>query len=93
MIRTLLFLICVVFATIFLPFWFQAILYVLALFFVPKKIFIILPAIIADAWYSPVRDFSFENNKTTVFVIGILIFYFLIINNTRISQRYGLEKK
>lgn len=93
MLRALLFLAFIVVATIFLPFWLQAILYVLALFVIPNKIFLILPAIIADAWYSPVRTFSFENNKTTLFVIALLFVYFLIVNNTRISQKYGLEKK
>jgi hypothetical protein len=79
MLRTLLFLAFIIVATIFLPFWLQAILYVLALFVIPNKIFLILPAIIADAWYSPVRAFSFENNKTTIFVIALLF--------------VGLEKK
>jgi hypothetical protein len=93
MLRTLLFLVFIVVATVFLPFWLQAVFYILALFFIPNKIFLLLPAMIADAWYSPVRTFSFENNKTTLFVIALLFFYFLIVNNTRISQKYGLEKK
>jgi len=80
-------------ATFFLPFWLQAVLYIGGLFFVPYRWVLVIPALFADSWYSPERDLSFQNNKTIIFVLIILTLFFLIKNNTRISQKYGLEKK
>lgn len=93
MLRTILFVGFIIFATFFLPFWAQIIIYILGLFLIPYKVALLLGAILSDTLYSPLRSLSFDNNKTTIFVLVLLFIYFIIRNNTRITQRYGLEKK
>ncbi|MEK7227735.1 MAG: hypothetical protein AAB681_00055 [Patescibacteria group bacterium] len=93
MLRSIVAVIILLIATFFLPFWVQAGLYVLALFFVRYKILLLLPAIFADAWYAPTHTLSFSNNKIFLLVLFMLIIYFLVIRNTRITQKYDLEKK
>lgn len=93
MIRTILALIVLFLATFFLPFWAQAVLYVVAILAVRHRIWLLLPALFADLWYSPLRSLSLHNNKTVVLVLGMLVVYFVIVRNTRVTQTYGLPKK
>lgn len=93
MARAIFFIFLSVLATLFLPFYLQALLYIAGLFFLRYRWVLLVSALFADSWYSPVRNLSLENNKTTVFVLVILVLFFLITSNTRISQKYGLEKK
>ena len=93
MIRTILAIVILVLATLFLPFWVQAIFYLVAVLFITHRLWLLLPALFADVWYSPVRSFHLENNKTVLLVLAMLILYFIIIRNTRVTQAYGLEKK
>ena len=80
-------------ATLFLPFWFQLILYVIFVFFIKYKYFMILPAIFSDALYSPEMSFGISNIKTLLIVLVLIVFYTLIIKKTRLGQKYVLEKK
>lgn len=93
MIRTTFAIVIIFLATFFLPFWAQIILYVLAIILVQYRAFLLVPALFADAWYSPVRDISPINNKTALLVLVMIVVYLLIIRRTRISERYGLPKK
>lgn len=93
MLRTILAVIILICGTFFLPFWLQILLYVVAIVFVKYNLFLLLPALLADAWYAPSRNISLVNNKTFLIVAGIILIYLLIIRTTRISERYGLEKK
>ena len=93
MYKSVVAIIILVLATLFLPFWIQIILYPLAIIFIRHRAWLLLPALFADAWYAPVRAFSWHDNLTTVLVLSMLAVYFLIITNTRVTQRYGLEKK
>ncbi len=93
MIRTLIAIVIIFLATLFLPFWVQIIFYILAVILVPHRTFLLIPALFADAWYSPVRDISPANNKTALLVLGMIIVYLIVIRRTRISQNYGLPKK
>ena len=93
MIRTIVALIVLFFATFFLPFWLQVVLYVVAILTVRHRIWLLLPALFADLWYSPVRSLSFHSNKTILLVFGMLVIYFVIVRNTRVTQTYGLSKK
>ena len=93
MIRTTFAIVIIFLATFFLPFWAQIILYVLAIILVKYRAFLLVPALFADAWYSPVRDISPINNKTALLVLVMIVVYLLIIRRTRISERYGLPKK
>lgn len=93
MIRTIVVVVILFLATLFLPFWAQIALYLFAIVITPHRAWLLLPALFADAWYSPVRSFSIYNNKTVLLVLAMLIIYFFIIRNTRVTQTYGLEKK
>ena len=92
MVRSIIAIAILFLATFLLPFWVQAILYVIAIFFVRHKILLLFPALFADAWYAPTRALSFGNNKTFLIVLGVIVLYFFIIKNTRITQKYGLPK-
>jgi hypothetical protein len=93
MVRTILAIIILFCAALFLPFWLQVTLYVVAIIFVRHRVFLLLPALLSDAWYAPVRNFNIASNKTFLLVAGMILVYLLIIRTTRISERYGLEKK
>ena len=93
MIRTGIAVAVIFFATFFLPFWVQILLYVVAIILVRYQALLLLPALFSDAWYSPVRNFELSNNKTTLVVFGLIIVYLFIMKTTRIGARYGLEKK
>ncbi len=91
--KTLAAVVVLFFAVFFLPFWIQVVLFVLSILLVPHRVFLLVPALFADAWYAPVRSISLNNNKTTLFVLGLIIIYTIIIRTTRVSQKYGLEKE
>ena len=93
MVRTILAVITLFCAALFLPFWLQVALYVVAIIFVRHRAFLLLPALLSDTWYAPVRSFTVSNNKTFLLVSVMILVYLLIIRTTRISERYGLEKK
>lgn len=66
----------------FLPLWVQVLLFVLALFLLEKKYFLIIPALIADVLYMPQTASTFP--RTLLAVVGILILVTLINNKTRL---------
>lgn len=90
MIRTIVAVILIFLATFLLPFWVQLILYVVAIIFVENRVLLLLPALFADAWYSPSRSFDPMNNKTVLLVAVMIIIYLVIIRRTRIAQSNGL---
>ncbi len=92
MIRTVLAVIILFGVALFLPFWLQVLLYVLAVVLVKHRSLLLLPALFSDAWYAPVRDLSIVHNKTFLVVLGMIFVYLLIMRTTRFSHRYGLPK-
>ena len=93
MVRTIIAVGILIGATFFTPVWLQIGLYVIFLFAVRYRIALIIPALIADAWYAPGRDFTFQNNKMVLLAVAMITVFFIVVRTTRISQRYGLEKK
>jgi hypothetical protein len=93
MLRTLAAIVIIFCATFFLPFWVQIGLYVIAIILVQYRAFLLVPALFADAWYSPIRDISPANNKTALLVLIMIVVYLLILSKTRITEKYGLPKK
>lgn len=80
-------------ATFFTPVWLQICLYVIFLFVVRYRIALVIPALVADAWYAPARDFSIHSNTMLLLAVGMVLVFMAVVRTTRISQRYGLEKK
>lgn len=93
MLRTSIAIIILIGATFFVPFWLQGLLYVVCLFVVRYRLVLIIPAIIADAWYAPEHRLTIADNKMLLLVLGMVALFTLVVRTTRISQRYGLEKK
>ncbi len=91
MVKALIAILVLCVAVLYAPFWVQISLFLIAILFSPYKWIFLLPALLADAWYSPVRNFAPANNKTLLLVVGVLLMYTLIIRMTRIRERYGLE--
>jgi hypothetical protein len=93
MIRTVSILIALIATTFFVPFWAQIAVYLIALFLIPHRTALLIPAIVADAWYSPYHGLRLEDNKMFFVVLGMLVIFTTIMRTTRISHHYGLEKK
>lgn len=93
MAKTIAALLMLIFAILYLPFWVQIALFVLAVAFIPFKIALVIPALFADAWYAPERSLSLSDNRMLLIVLGLLLVYQLLIKTTRIGLFYGVEKK
>mgnify|MGYP003494592343 CR=1 FL=1 len=93
MIRSLGITLFIFVSALFLPFWFQAILYILAILMIRYKVLVLLPAVFSDIWYSSYGGVGLSDFKTTILVLVGLGIYLLIIKNTRLLQNNGLEKK
>jgi hypothetical protein len=91
MIRSILAIVILFLLTIFLPFWLQIVFYIFAVIFVKPKALLLIPALFADAYYSPIRNLLPANNKTFLWVLFIIVLYEIIIRNTRLS--YVFSKK
>lgn len=93
MVKTLIAIIILCGAVLYLPLWVQLGLFAIAVIIVRYPVALLIPAVFADAWYAPVRSFSFMNNKTVFIVGAMIILYYLVMRMTRIRERYGLEKE
>ena len=93
MIRSSIIVAILVGATFFVPVWMLLVLYGVALFFTPHRWLLVIPAVLFDAWYAPSHSLTFSNNRMLVIVLGMIIVFSVGLTTTRISQRYGLEKK
>jgi hypothetical protein len=93
MFKTLSALALLFIATLWLPIEVQVAFYVLAVMFVPYRLWLLLPAICADTYYAPSASLSVHTLQTTLFVSALLCAHYIIINKTRIGLLYGVEKK
>lgn len=93
MLKTLIAVALLCLAVVYLPIFVQIAMFAVAVVFVRYQLLLLVPAFFADAWYSPVRAVSFGNNKMTLIVIGMIVFYYIVMRMTRIRERYGLETK
>jgi uncharacterized membrane protein len=73
-------------AVVWTPVWFQCVLFALSIAFLPKKVLFLIPAIVADALYAPTHAFSLSNLKMTMIVIGMLLLWLALMQQTRISH-------
>ena len=93
MIQTAIYVFLLIVAVIAVPLWAQLVIFAVTMLFIPERIALLIPAVFADVLYSPTRTLSPENLKMTIFTIIILIAYWLVITQTRVSHVYGLETK
>lgn len=86
MIRSILAVILLVGAVLWAPLWFQCVLFVVCIAFLPKKVLFLIPAIISDALYAPTSGVSIATFKMTMIVIAMLLVWLALMQQTRISH-------
>lgn len=70
------------------PFWVQGVLFFAAILLVRHRIFLLLPAVLADALYVPGDGFHLGMFHTTLVVAFVILVHFLITTQTRFSDMY-----
>lgn len=83
MLRTILLVVILMFSVVWLPVLAQVAIFIVGLFFAPKNIFLVIPAIFADVLYSG-GAYSISNFKYTIFAILLIFLYRFILNRLRI---------
>ena len=73
--RTLVAILILLAAILFLPVWVQIVFFVLAVLGVHYRIALIIPAIISDIVYAPNTQFSVYNFKMTILVVVLLVIF------------------
>lgn len=90
MIRTIVTLLVLFAAVLWFPLWVQLALMVAALFVLPQRLFLLFPAVFADAYYGPARVISFGTFRMTAIALVLLIIFWLIMTKTRLGEMYGV---
>ncbi len=89
MVRTFIILSILCGAVVWTPLWVQIILLAVAIIVVRHRVFLILPAILADALYAPTRAFDLGIFQTTLAVAGILFIHWVVTSQTRFGELYA----
>lgn len=84
MIRTLIGVVLAIATVLWLPFWFQVVFFVVAVLILPYRLFLLIPAIVADAVYAPVHTLA--HLKMTFLVAAMLIIWYVIVTQTRLTH-------
>lgn len=87
MIRTILIVIGLIVAVLWLPFWVQLILFCLAILITPYRLLLFVPAVFADVLYAPRPSLVYC--KMTILVAVLLIIWWIVMNKTRLGERYA----
>ena len=93
MVRTILLVLVLCAAVLFVPLWCQLVFFAVALFVTPYRIALLIPAFLADAWYTPTHSVGIASNMMVVGALVAIGLFEVLVRTTRISQYYGLEKK
>ena len=91
MIRTAIAIVLLLAAIVWLPFWVQVVLFVVAIVLVPYRLALFIPAAVADALYAP-GGISLSHVKYTVLVAVGMIVYWALMTKTRVGEFYAVEK-
>ncbi len=91
MIRTIVGVILLIAAVVWLPIWVQLVLFALAISILPYRYFVLIPAIISDALYAPSTYFSFLTHWSTLIVLAMLGIQWYVMKKMRVQSMYGLE--
>jgi hypothetical protein len=91
MIRTIVGVILLIGAVLWLPVWVQLALFAIAVIVLPYRFFVIIPAIISDALYAPTTRFSLVTHWSTLIVIAMLGIHWYVMKKMRLQHVYGLE--
>lgn len=92
MIRTVVAVVALVIAVLFMPLWVQLVLFVLAVWVVPYRLPILAPAVLADVLYQPTGALSINVLTMTLVVAVLILLRWLLLTQTRFgSFLYGVE--
>ena len=92
MIRTIIGVVVLLCAILWLPLWLQLVLFALAVILVPYRVALLVPAIVSDALYAPTAHFSLYSHWLTLIVLAMLGIHWFVIRKMRVnSPFYGLE--
>ena len=91
MIRTILWVVFLIVAVLYVPLWVQLVLFVAAIIIGPYRFFMIIPAIISDALYAPGAYLNITHHWMTLLVLALLGIHYFITKKLRIRTAYGLE--
>lgn len=86
--KTVLFVLFLIAAVLWLPIYVQVICFILAIILIKYNTFILFPAILADSIYAPTTNFSFFNFKLTLLVGFLILIHWFFITKTRIGSFY-----
>lgn len=79
-------------SVLLLPLWANIGLFVVALFVIPHRLALFLPAILSDALYAPTAGFAPAGLLMTLLVGVLLVVHWLLMTQTRVAQLlYGVE--
>lgn len=87
MIRTILAMLGLIAAVLWLPLWVQLILFCVAVLLVRYRLALFVPAVLADVLYAPQPNIIYC--KMTVLVGVLIILWWVVMTKTRIGERYA----
>jgi hypothetical protein len=91
MIRTIIGIVLLLCAVLWLPVWLQLLLFAIAVVVIPYRAYILLSAIVSDALYAPTSHFSLTAHWMTLIVLAMIGLYWFIMRKLRVTPFYGLE--
>lgn len=91
MIRTIVGIVLLIVAILWLPVWIQVALFAAAVIALPYRWYVLIPAILADALYAPTTQFSLASHWMTLIVLAMLGTYWFAQKKMRVQSIYGLE--
>lgn len=91
MVRTIVGVIILLLAVMWLPVWLQLALFAVAVIVAPYRLFLLIPAIISDAWYAPSMRFSLSAHWLTLVVLAMIGIHWYVMKKMRVQHLYGLE--
>lgn len=87
MIKTIIAVIVLIAAVLWMPLWVQLILFCVAVLLVQYRLALFMPAILADVLYAPQPSIIYC--KMTVLVAALVILWWFVMTKTRIGERYA----
>ena len=91
MIRTIVGVILLIAAVLWLPIWIQVVLFAIGVILLKYRFYVLIPAIIGDALYAPSTHFSLSGHWLTLIVLAMLGIHWYVMKKMRVQSFYGLE--
>ncbi|MBP6904891.1 MAG: hypothetical protein KBB91_02450 [Candidatus Pacebacteria bacterium] len=86
MIQTILAIVVLLGAVLWLPVWVQIVFFILATVVVRHRLLLLVPAIVADVMYAPNPSFAIEHFIMTGIVLGMLLVWYVVVHQTRLGE-------